>query len=283
MVAMTMKIHLKLPVTSEQTIAIDLLDKAFVTEGLSISRQKIKQLMQKGCVWLEGAQYTQRLRRAKKQLKKGETLHCYYDESVLAVEPQAASLVSDEGEYSIWNKPFGMLSQGSKWGDHCTIHRWAEKHLTPERPAFIVHRLDRAASGLIIIAHTKKTAAKFSQMFKDKKIEKHYAVSIVGDFSQFEGFHSEVTTIQHTLEDKLAVSHVHFLEYDAKKNHSLLDVAIETGRKHQIRKHLSVVGYPVVGDRLYGVKTNNDLDLQLTAISLKFICPVTEIGKSYRI
>jgi len=280
---MTIKIHLKLPVTSDQIMAIDVLDKAFATEGLSISRQKIKQLMQKGCVWLEGAQYTQRLRRAKKLLKKGEVLHCYYDESVLAVEPQAASLISDEGEYSIWNKPFGMLSQGSKWGDHCTIHRWVEKHLKPERPAFIVHRLDRAASGIIIIAHTKKIAAKFSQMFKERKIEKHYAVSVLGNFSDFEGFHSEITTIQHAQEDKLAVSHVHFLEYHERKNQSLLDVAIETGRKHQIRKHLSIIGYPVVGDRLYGDKTTNDQDLQLIAISLKFICPVTEIEKSYRI
>ncbi len=54
--------------------------------------------------------------------------------------------------------PYGMLSQGSKWSDHCTIARFAQQHLTPERPVFIVHRLDRAATGLILIAHSKKTS-----------------------------------------------------------------------------------------------------------------------------
>ncbi len=264
-----------LPVESIGKTAVELLSKAS-----NFSKQKIKQAMQKGCVWLEkpneqgNQQYIQRLRRAKKTLAVGETLHFYYDENVLKSEPTDASLISDKGDYSIWNKPSGMLSQGSKWGDHCTINRWAEKHLQPERPAFIVHRLDRAASGLIILAHKKQVASSFAKLFQEHKIEKHYRVSVAGDFSIQLKSPKTIKTIDNEIDNKPAVSHCRFIAYDKSTNESVLDVEIETGRKHQIRKHLSEVGFPVVGDRLYG-SGENKADLKLKAVLLHFVCPVT--------
>lgn len=276
---MSIKNEFHVPIVIEDETAV-----ALLANTSSLSRQKIKQAMQKGCVWLEKGKYTQRLRRAKKVLSKGDVLHLYYDSKILETEPPTATLVSDEGDYSIWNKPSGMFSQGSKWGDHCTINRWAEKHLKPERSAFIVHRLDRAASGLIIIVHKKQVAAKFAKMFKQGEIEKHYCVKVQGDFSQV--YPDKIVTISEEIDDKKALSHVRFIRYYTAENESLLDVHIETGRKHQIRKHLSGCGFFVIGDRLYGLQTDKDIsqvDLQLTAISLKFICPITRKEKSYAI
>lgn len=276
-----------LPVTSSQLTAVDVL-----AEATELSRQKIKQTMQKGCVWLETGQeqadkqrnqHIQRLRRAKKVLSEGDTVHFYYDEKVLETEPPEATLVYDQGNYSIWNKPSGMLSQGSKWGDHCTIYRWAEKHLSPERAAFLVHRLDRAANGLIIIAHKKQIAVQFSKMFQQREIEKYYHAIVKGDLSSKFSKNEKTITIAAELDAKKAVSHVTFLEYDAKTDESLLEVQIETGRKHQIRKHLSIIGFAVVGDRLYGEAgdvNGKQKDLQLSAVALKFCCPVS--GKDRR-
>jgi len=273
---MNKEFHLQ--VTTEGKTAV-----AMLAEASGFSSQKIKQAMQKGCVWLEKAKtqngkqlagHIQRLRRAKKILTKGDTLHFYFDEKVLKSEPPEAILISDQGDFSIWNKPSGMLSQGSKWGDHCTINRWAERHLKPERIAFIVHRLDRAANGLIILAHKKQVAAQFSKLFQQHQVEKHYRVMVEGDFSRLLSGHENIKTISTELENKTALSHVNFIEYNEEENTSLLDVQIETGRKHQIRKHLSGIGFSVVGDRLYGSR-NNQKDLQLTAVSLKFNCPVT--------
>lgn len=290
------------PITVDGVLAVDCLQQAS-----GFSKQKLKQIMQKGCVWLEqshaprqaklgkaessgsnpyyasapvatdqlaNTQFIQRLRRAKKALKAGDILHFYYDESVLSAEPPVAKLVSDRGDYSVWNKPSGMLSQGSKWGDHCTVYRWAEKHLSPERPAFIVHRLDRAASGLILLAHKKSTAAALSKLFEQRCIEKHYRVWVRGDFHQALDQGEQIKTIRDEIDGKSACSHVALLAFDAEKQQSLLDVNIETGRKHQIRKHLAGVGYPVVGDRLYG-EGEHTVDLQLTAALLKFVCPVS--------
>ena len=247
-----------------------------------LSRQKIKQSMQKGCVWLEKERYIQRLRRAKKILEKGSTLHFYYNEKVLNQTPLAVQLISDKGSYSIWNKPSGMLSQGSKWGDHCTIYRWAEMHLKPERPAFIVHRLDRAASGLIILAHKKKTAAHFSNMFQKHEIEKHYEVSVEGDFSSVLSKNKRLKVITEKLDDKEAESHIQLISFDSEKQQSLLDVEIKTGRKHQIRKHLANLGFPVIGDRLYGAKDTNT-DLQLKAVLLRFNCPISGEDQEFRL
>ena len=200
----------------------------------------------------------------------------------MADTPVEAQLIADEGSYSIWNKPSGMLSQGSKWGDHCTIYRWAEKQLKPERPAFIVHRLDRAASGLIIIAHKKKMAAQFAEMFQKHEIKKHYHAWVEGDFSARVSKDNPVVIITENIDDKNAESHVRLLKVVAiegsNQQESLLDVEIKTGRKHQIRRHLAGIGYPIVGDRLYGLEDGSKekiRDLQLNAVFLSFQCPET--------
>ena len=238
------------------------------------SKQKIKQAMQKGAVWLTDSTGTHRVRRKSKKIHSGDTLHFYFDPEVLNGSVNDAILVSDEGDYSIWYKPRGMLSQGSRWGDHCAINRWVEQHLEPQKRAFIVHRLDRYASGLILIAHKKKTASALAELFQKKKISKEYKVIVHGLFPE------ESVTYKNEIECKPAVSHVSLLQYNKVNDQSLVQVAIETGRKHQIRRHLSTAGFPVVGDRLYG-KENEDIDLQLTAFKLSFLCPIDGTEKNY--
>lgn len=256
-------------VTNDSDNSVDLL---VIETGLS--KQKIKQAMQKGAVWLTDNKGTHRLRRKSKKLHSGATLHFYFDTGVLDGTVDNALLVADEGDYSVWYKPRGMLSQGSKWGDHCAIHRWVEQHLEPQRPAFIVHRLDRFASGLILIAHKKKTAALLSEIFHKRRINKQYKVIVCGEFPD------DIMTFRNEIECKLAVSHVSLLQYDKTSNTSLVQVDIETGRKHQIRIHLSEAGFPVVGDRLYGNKEGS-ADLQLTAFKLSFPSPIDGVEKTY--
>jgi len=267
---MTEKEEYHIPIIEDGKTAVD-----YLSTASGLSRQKIKQSMQKGAVWLTHKKSTQRLRRAKKVLPLESELHFYFDLKILNMQPLPAELVSDEGDYSVWNKPYGMLSQGSKWGDHCTIYRWAEQHLQPERPAFIVHRLDRAATGLIIVAHKKQTAALFSKLFQQRDLEKHYRVWVEGNIK-------EAMHIDRPLAGKKAVSHINPLQFNMQTQQTLLDVHIETGRKHQIRQHLSSLGFPVVGDRLYGTQ-KSEQNLQLTAYSLAFDCPINGTHKKFQL
>ena len=240
-----------------------------------LSKQKLKSIMANGAVWLESTTGIQRIRRAKKIINKDDTLHLYYDESIQNNKSLAAELIADEGEYSIWNKPYGMYSQGSKWGDHCTIYRWAEQHLIPQRPAFIVHRLDRAASGLIILAHSKKIAAAFSRSFETRGIEKQYKASVEGDLTQL----TLPFAISDDIDNKPALSRIITVTHYSENTTDIV-IEIETGRKHQIRRHLSAAGFPIVGDRLYGSGKSQE-DLKLQSCYLKFNCPVTGAVKEY--
>lgn len=280
---LTSPFEIHLTVENTDASAIDLL-----AEATSLSKQHIKQVMQKGAVWLEEEKTgkPRRLRRAKKMLAAGDTLHLYYDATVLEAVPAAPTLIADQGEYSIWYKPYGLLSQGSKWGDHCTVQRWVEQNLAPQRPAFVVHRLDRAATGLIIIAHQKHIASELSALFAQREMEKRYQVIVHGHFPES----TWPKKIDTDIDGRPARSHATLLNYDAETDRSLLEVRIDTGRKHQIRKHLSSIGFPVVGDRLYGeegaeedVEKDNAVDLQLTACRLAFICPVTKQEKNFEL
>lgn len=261
--------------------------------GYALSKALLKEAISKGALWLTRAKYTQRLRRVKKPLQIGDQLHFYYNSSVLASKVPDAVLISDESDYSVWYKPYGMLSQGSKWSDHCTISRFTQQHLTPERPVFIVHRLDRAATGLILIAHSKKAAKALSSMFENRTVEgksegenkknyleKYYQIIVHGDHSK----HEQPQRITTNVDGKSARSTFTCLAYDDVKNQSLINVKIDSGRKHQIRIHAASVGLPIVGDRLHGIADDNTAqNLQLCAVSLSFICPFSKNNKLFEL
>ena len=243
--------------------------------GLSITA--VKQAMQKGAVWLTSDRGTNRLRRAKKALSAGNQLHFYFNPDILQTQMPEPINVADEGDYSVWIKPRSVFSQGSKWGDHCTITRWIETHDKQQRPAFIIHRLDKAATGLMLIGHARKTTNLFAIMFAKRQIHKTYQAIVTGHFVES----GETVSFNDDIDGKTALTQARLIEYDQGNNRSLLEVTIETGRKHQIRKHLSKAGHAIVGDRLYG--GGDDLDLQLAAVSLGFQCPLSDLQKAYEL
>jgi tRNA pseudouridine32 synthase/23S rRNA pseudouridine746 synthase len=249
--------------------AVDCLNKV-----CALSKQQIKSAMAKGALWQDSGKGVQRLRRAKKVLTPGSQLHLYYDPRILSTPITSPTAIADATGYSIWFKPYGVYSQGSKWGDHCTINRWVAQQL--DRPAFIVHRLDRATTGLMIIAHSKSAAAAFSAIFRHRKITKHYRAIVQGHVG-------DSVTLDSDIDSRSAISHLRPLAFDSVKNRSALEVHIETGRKHQIRKHLLAAGHPVVGDRLYGAGADWEQNLQLCCSYLSFICPVDGSTKHYRL
>ena len=247
-----------------------------LSSGLSI--QQIKQAMKKGAVWVTSTQgSSKRLRRADKTLEIGQSLHLYHDDKVLSESVEPAVLMHDEEDYSVWYKPYGMLSQGSKWGDHCTINRWIELNHTPQRPAFIVNRLDRAAQGLMLIAHTKAAAKRLSGLFEERKIYKVYTAKVAGHFPND-------LVIDQPINGKQAHSYARLLSYDSKTKNSLVSIDIATGRKHQIRKHLSGAGFPIIGDRLYGMEDHQEIqNLCLVSTHLAFRCPLNGADRNYRL
>lgn len=247
-----------------------------------LSCQVIRQTMDKGAVWLTRGRRTRRVRRRQASLRVADTVHLNYHPAVLAEQALPATLIADLKGYSVWDKPAGMRSQGSRWGDHTSLPRWAEKHLQPPRGAFIVHRLDRAASGLMLLAHDKRCAAALSKLFRDRQVEKRYRVVVQGCFPR-----GECVVMESPLDDRVARTQAHSIGYDAEQDRSTLLVDIATGRKHQIRRHLSERGFAVLGDRLYGDAEGTVGDgragLQLRAVRLAFECPLGGGHREFRL
>jgi tRNA pseudouridine32 synthase / 23S rRNA pseudouridine746 synthase len=255
----------ELTVTQAEQTALDLL-----ATGTGLSKQRIKDAMNKGAVWWTLKGKTLRLRRATKVLYKGAKIQFFYDEQVLARKPLNAQKILDAGRYSIWFKPPGMLAQGSQWGDHCSILRWVEVNdQTPDtgakRECFLVHRLDADAAGLMIIAHDSQSAGKLSLLFQARDMRKYYQAWVIDDCE----LPAAGMTLDYELDGKAAITHISALTRSSTQ--TLLNIHIETGRKHQIRRHLANIGHPIVGDKLYGTKAPQGL--QLLAYKLAFTCP----------
>jgi tRNA pseudouridine32 synthase/23S rRNA pseudouridine746 synthase len=265
-------VELQVPVTSSEQNPLELL-----ASESGLSKQKIKDAMSKGAVWLsknkDKTGSARPLRRKNSKIKEGNQLFLYYNEGVLAETAAMPELVADEDHYSVWDKPYGVWAQGSKWGDHCSIGRLVEQYFDYNRQSFVVHRLDRAASGLMVVAHNKKAAAALSQLFAKREVTKTYHAKVEGRLPQPE------ITIKQAIDGKPAISHVKELSFDGES--SLVEVNIETGRKHQIRLHLAGIGCPIIGDRLHGNGGENTPNLQLKAVKIGFKCPFSAENKSY--
>ncbi len=263
------------PLVVQKTITTK--DPSTVCEVLSIlsglSKLRIKRAMTRGAAWLKHAgRKMQRIRRATAPVRPGDVIALYYDESILARQPPQSRCIKDFKQYSIWYKPAGLMTQGTRFGDHCALSRQVEQHYQSQhrgRQVLLVHRIDREAAGLVLVSHNRIAAARFSKMFRKRQIEKHYRIKVRGDLCSVgaEG------TIDLALNNRPAQTLYRPLSYDPSTDQSLVRVQIITGRRHQIRRHFEMIGHPVMGDPLYGSNNKNETGLELTAISLTFECP----------
>ena len=243
----------------------------FLAQHSGLSKTRIKDAMNKGAVWLsktKGRPY--RVRKATTALKAGDNLALYYDAGLLALVPPAPDCLSDQSRYSVWFKPAGLLTQGTRYGDHCSLLRQAELFFKSKRTVFPVHRLDREVSGLVLVAHAKAAAGELSRLFRSQTITKHYCAQVLGDLAD----QKPRGTIDQPLTGKAAVTEFTVRGYDPALNISTVDIIIRTGRKHQIRRHFEAIGFPVIGDPLYGSGNKNKTGLKLAATSLEFQCPI---------
>jgi tRNA pseudouridine32 synthase / 23S rRNA pseudouridine746 synthase len=243
----------------------------FLAHHAGLSKSRIKIALNKGAVRLKRTQGKQnRIRRATTALKPGDRLSLYYDEKLLALEPPIAECISDQKRYSVWFKPAGLMTQGTNYGDHCSLLRQVELFFKNKRQVFLIHRLDREAAGIVLVAHDQGAAGKLSHLFQNRSIVKHYRAQVRGDLAQ----RKPEDTIQLPLDDKPAITEYQVVNYDPPSNTTLVDVIIRTGRKHQIRRHFAMIGFPVMGDPRYGEGNKNAEGMQLTATALEFKCPI---------
>jgi 23S rRNA pseudouridine1911/1915/1917 synthase len=206
----------------------------------------------------------------------------------------AFDVVHEDADVVVVNKPAGLLVHPAVEDDretlaHGLIARWpamATVGESPDRPG-IMHRLDKDASGLMVVAKTKKAYDSLKRQFQKHTIHKEYAVLVNGAppddsgvvnlmIGRKKGSGKMAARAVPREGDREAVTHYHVDEHLPKA--TLLTVRTETGRTHQIRAHMHALGCTVVGDPLYGVDKEKLLRaprLFLHAKKLGFTHPAT--------
>lgn len=147
----------------------------------------------------------------------------------------------------------------------------------------VVSRLDAVVSGVVLLARTSKAAARLTEAFRSRTVDKSYLAVVSGVPDE------EEATLEHYLrkderQQKMHTTHAEMpdaklakLSYRVlgnEKNTSLLEVKLETGRKHQIRVQLAKIGYPILGDRKYGSVMAFPVGIALHAYQLELEHPV---------
>ena len=242
----------------------------FLAAKTPLSKIKVKRAIDFGAVWQRPPRRNAyRVRRITRRLNPGDEVSLYYDEHILQQPFVAARCLRRFKRYSIWYKPAGVLSEGTRYGDRGALLRQAEQHLGPRQRVHLVHRLDREADGLVLIAHDREAAAQLSALFQKRTVCKRYQV-VVGGYLGAPKHRGAVTA---DIDGKPAVTDYEVVTYDHDSNTSVVSVEPKTGRYHQIRRHFDHIGHPLMGDPLYGRGNKNSQGMRLTATALGFLCP----------
>jgi tRNA pseudouridine32 synthase / 23S rRNA pseudouridine746 synthase len=244
----------------------------------SMSRLELsvaKDAAEKGAVWRQkrGKGKILRERNIATSLHPQDLIIFNYDPKVLSLKtPIPPRLIFETKHYGVWYKPAGMVSQGTQSGDHTSLLRFTELHR--KRETFLIHRLDRETMGVVLIGYSSEGAHLLSELFQKNEVRKIYQARVSGSMPQ-----GSKQTINASLDGKESITHIEVLKQF--ETECLLQAELETGRLHQIRRHLDFIGHPVMGDPKYGKNNKNKSGLQLLSKSISFYDPWDKSLKTY--
>ena len=169
---------------------------------------------------------------------------------------QDIQVIYEDDDLIAVNKPSGLLSIPDRFDSAIPSLREILKQKYPD--LFVVHRIDRDTSGLILFAKNADSHKYFSQLFESRNVVKKYLAIVLGKMQEENGTFDQPIGDHHQVKGKMAITRggksaiTHYELLQNFQSHSSLSLKIETGRTHQIRVHLQNAGHPVVCDSLYG-------------------------------
>lgn len=261
----------------------------FLSEKLKISRSQVLKMIKQARVLLDG-------RKPKKagEMLKGQSVVEVMSAEVASDEVKEKinrdiveingdmeiKIIAEEKDYIVVEKPAGMLVHPTEAGEPNTLSDFLQEKYpevkkvgdAPKQRPGIVHRLDKEASGLLVVARTQKMFKHLKKQFQDRTVEKEYGVLVYGsiskehnliDFDIDRGIAGKMVArpkidllkLKNVGKDQVGrESLTEFWVEEELSRFSFIKVKIHTGRTHQIRVHMFAFGHPVVGDTLYSNK-----------------------------
>ena len=264
------------------------LDAYLSLENNSISRTMIQKLIDENHIMVN-----EKVTKASYKVAEGDRItleEVKPKEISLKAQDIAIDVIYEDKDIIVVNKPKGLVvhpatgnPDGTLVNAIMAICKGSLSGIGGEIRPGIVHRLDKDTSGIIIIAKNDEAHIKLSEQIKNREVKKTYIALVRGFVKENEATinmpigrspkdRKKMAVVKN---GKNAITHIKVLE--RFNNYTLLQVNIETGRTHQIRVHLSQIGYPIVGDYTYS-NGKNEFGIVgqcLHAKSLKFRHPIT--------
>lgn len=219
-------------------------------------------------------------------VQNGQTVKINYGYAAQTVKYNGLNIVFEDKYIVVVEKMPGLLSVATDKQNDNTAYRILSTHVKEENPGnriFVVHRLDREASGIMVFAKSLEAQEILQKEWQETVIERNYIAVVEGKVEKDEG-----TIVSNLIESKAFVMYsttvpgegqhsvTHYKVLQKNDNFSMLEVQLETGRKNQIRVHMKDLGHPIIGDKKYGSKMNPINRVALHAKVIRFIHPITK-------
>lgn len=260
----------------------------YLVEKLDISRAVIQKLIKEEKINVNGNQVKANHKLA--LLDEVNVLEIKQEQKAIEAEKMDLDIVYEDEDVIVVNKPSNMVvhpAVGNFSGTLVNGLMYHTKNLSTVsgddvRPG-IVHRIDKDTSGLLMVAKNNNAHEKLAEQLRDKTTTRKYIALVHGNIIEDEGeIHAPIGRDVYDRK-KMAITvknsksaETHFRVIERFEHYTLIECTLKTGRTHQIRVHMKYIGYPIVGDPMYGPRKTIDTKGQaLHAKTLGFIHPST--------
>ena len=244
-------------------------------------RSSLKAMMKYGQVAVNGVPTSQ----FDVTVQPGDEMSVNFTRPFVTFSHPRIRLVYEDDDIIVVHKGSGILSVGTdnrSDGTAYSIVRNYLKNKDPHLKLFIIHRLDRDTSGLMMFAKNIEAKEAMQHNWNNMVLSRTYVAVVEGKVEEESGTvrsylaetsQYEVYSTQNPEEGQLAITR--YKRLDCRHGYSLMELSLATGRKNQIRVHMKDLGHPIVGDRKYGAKSSPLRRMALHARTLRFVHPVT--------
>lgn len=244
-------------------------------------RNQVKGILARGQVFVEGKKTTQ----YNLPLEIGQTVVVSWSLVENERPINGLRILYEDQDLIVINKEAGLLSIASEKEKTETAYHLLMEHVRRKHPKnriYVVHRLDRDTSGVMMYAKSKEVQQSLQNSWKESVQDRRYVALVEGNVQKPEGTITSWLTESKTLKmyssphpngGQKAITHYKVLQKN--QNYSLLEVKLDTGRKNQIRVHMQSLGCSIVGDKKYGSTQNPIGRMGLHAIGITFKHPTT--------
>jgi 23S rRNA pseudouridine1911/1915/1917 synthase len=248
----------------------------------SRSRNDVKVLLRDKCVFVEGEAISQ----FNHNLLRGQKVEIRWEKQPEEIKFRGLKILFEDQFLIVIEKEAGVLSIATEKQRDNTAYSILSAYVKKQDPAnkiFVVHRLDKDTSGIMMYAKSQKTQKALQENWNENILERTYLAVVEGTV-----LNSKARIVSNLVESKALIVYstqneeigqkaiTNYEVSKTSKKHSLLKVNLETGRKNQIRVHMKDIGHPVIGDEKYGASTDPIKRLGLHAWVLSFTHPVTK-------